>query len=329
MSPKKSTIAEEPIEPRKPSRTEIKNRQLRILLFSVVSMAVLAIAAVILYEIYLAPYRKPVLTFDGNVIRMQYFLDRAKLIGNTQSTLQQLAYEQTVKLAAPTLGVTVSESEVDNALHQAAESATSSNETSFDTSTQAGFDAWYKEQLKKSGLSTTQYRDMVRTGLIANQIESAMASNVPAKAEQIHLHIMVFNTQAAADAAKARVDRGESFAAVAKAVSVDAQSKENGGDIGWFPKGVLPYDDTVFALEIGQISSPVLSNPSSPTTSQYLLFLVSEKDPSRDVDPAAKATMVQNAFYYWLQDQMTKHKIEYKLTTDDQAWVQWQLTKTQ
>ena len=325
---RKREAQEEPVEAPKLSRAQIKQRQLRILLLSIVGVVAVAIAGVVLYQTYLAPFRKPVVTVDGTVIRMQYFLDRTRLAGNDPSaTLQQLVYEQVVKLAAPKLGASVSDVQVENALQEAASSAASSNSTQFDVSTQQGFNSWYKEQLKTSGLSDSQYRDMVRVNIMATEIRTALGNSIPDKGEQVHLNVIVLGSSADADKAKARLDKGESFATVAKQVSLDAQTKATGGDAGWVPKGLLPYDDTIFQLEVGQVSSPVMTNSSDPTNSQYLLFMVSEKDPERAIDANMKAQMEQTAFYYWINQEMQNHKISYELTASDQAWIDWQLAK--
>jgi peptidyl-prolyl cis-trans isomerase D len=64
-----------------------------------------------------------------------------------------------------------------------------------------------------------------------------------------------------ADAALARVRRGEDFAEVARAESDDRESARRGGDQGWVPRGRVPgeHDDIVFALEPGQVSDVIES----------------------------------------------------------------------
>ena len=330
MARRRVTSDEEPAGPPKPSRAQVKQRQLRILLLSIVFVIIVAVGGVVLYQTYLAPYQKPVVTVDNSVIRMRYFLARTRMAGNDPSaSIQQLVYEQIVKLAAPKLGASVSDSEIDSTLQEAATAAASTNSTTQDVSTAKGFQAWYNEQLKSTGLSNAQYREMVRVNMLAEQIRVAIGNNIPATGEQVHLHVIVLGSSADADKVKARLDKGEDFATVAKQVSLDTQTKAVGGDVGWVPKGLLPYDDTVFQLQIGQISTPVLTNPSTPASSQYLLFMVSEVDPARAIDATMKAQMEQTAFYYWINQEMQNHKITYNLTTNDQAWVNWQLAKIQ
>ncbi len=56
-----------------------------------------------------------------------------------------------------------------------------------------------------------------------------------------------------------RAEAGEDFAALAKQYSDDPGSKENGGNLGPFPRGrmVKPFEDVAFSLKPGQISNLV------------------------------------------------------------------------
>ena len=67
--------------------------------------------------------------------------------------------------------------------------------------------------------------------------------------------------RAKAEAALARVRKGEDFAAVAREVSEDPGSAPRGGDLGAFAKGqmVPPFEQAAFALPAGQVSGLVES----------------------------------------------------------------------
>ena len=65
--------------------------------------------------------------------------------------------------------------------------------------------------------------------------------------------------RAAAESAATRLRGGADFAAVAAEVSADAGTKAQGGDLGWIGRGTLPgpFEDALFALEVGELSAPV------------------------------------------------------------------------
>ncbi|MBD3398129.1 hypothetical protein GF413_03600, partial [Candidatus Micrarchaeota archaeon] len=74
-----------------------------------------------------------------------------------------------------------------------------------------------------------------------------------------------------------RIVAGEEFSQVAKEVSEDEASKEKGGALGLFSRGVLsePLDEVAFELEEGQISAPV------KTSLGYHLIKVEKKIPEK------------------------------------------------
>lgn len=64
-----------------------------------------------------------------------------------------------------------------------------------------------------------------------------------------------------AEAARVRLDNGESFAAVAADVSEDGGSADMGGTLGVNPRGAFDpaFDEALFALEEGDVSGPVVT----------------------------------------------------------------------
>ena len=56
-----------------------------------------------------------------------------------------------------------------------------------------------------------------------------------------------------------RIDQGEDFAALAKQYSEDPGSAPEGGDLGFFARGIMDpeFEDMAFALEVGEVSQPV------------------------------------------------------------------------
>lgn len=70
-------------------------------------------------------------------------------------------------------------------------------------------------------------------------------------------HILV-QTEDEAKKLYDEIQNGKSFADIAQAVSL-CPSGKNGGDLGFFGKGMMvkPFEDAAFSLEVGEVSQPV------------------------------------------------------------------------
>jgi peptidyl-prolyl cis-trans isomerase C len=56
-----------------------------------------------------------------------------------------------------------------------------------------------------------------------------------------------------------RLKNGESFANLARDLSIDKGSGKRGGDLGYFGRGMMvkPFEEAAFKLEKGQMSDPI------------------------------------------------------------------------
>ncbi len=80
--------------------------------------------------------------------------------------------------------------------------------------------------------------------------------------EQVKVrHILVEDKSEAESIAEA-LKKGADFAVLAKAKSIDTQSGQNGGDLGYITRGIMveEFEDAAFSLEVGEISKPVKSS---------------------------------------------------------------------
>ncbi len=98
-----------------------------------------------------------------------------------------------------------------------------------------------------------------------------------------------------------RIENGEDFANLAKENSDDAGSAENGGELGFFSKGMMvkPFEEAVFSMKEGEVSKPVL------TRFGWHIIELEEIEPAR-VKPLAE---VKNSIATRLKDQKAKNMI--------------------
>ena len=298
-----------------------KHKQSIFVISSLFIAVVIILVSIFYYQSHVAPFQQPVLTVDNTVIRMDYFLKRIRMGGNDPTlTLQQLTYEQIVKILAPQYGIAVSPSDIDVELRKEATASAT------DVITDAAFQEWYANRLRATELSDSGYREIVKAKLLAIRLLEYLAENIPTTAEQVHLYTIVTATSNDAINAKSRIAAGENFTTVAAEISLDSQTKSKDGELGWIPRGVTPYDDVIFQLAAGQVSDPLAIDPGSPSTSQYVIFMVLEKDPNRMIDATPLEVLRSRALYNLILQQIPQH-VKYSYTPEDNEWVTEQLAK--
>lgn len=92
-------------------------------------------------------------------------------------------------------------------------------------------------------------------------------------------HILVDDEKTAKEI-KAKLEKGEDFAKLAKEYSKDTGSAQNGGDLGWFGPGkmVEEFEKAAYALKVGEVSDPV------KTQFGYHIIKVTDKEKKKSFD---------------------------------------------
>jgi foldase protein PrsA len=129
--------------------------------------------------------------------------------------------------------------------------------------------------LKQQGLTEADVQTVLRQQLV---IDKAVAPKVHVtdadisayfdknaatlnRPEQVRARHILVADEATADAVKAKLDAGASFADLAHQYSTDPSTKDKGGELGFFGHGqMIPaFDAAAFSLAPGTISAPVQS----------------------------------------------------------------------
>jgi parvulin-like peptidyl-prolyl isomerase len=161
--------------------------------------------------------------------------------------------------------------------------------------------------LEPADMSRSDYKRLiVEPTLTRQKISEQLENEVPTRAEQVHaVHILVA-TREAADEVVARINGGEDFADVAREVSTDTGTAGTGGDLGWFPRGIMvaPFEEAAFSLEVGVVSEPVQSEFG------WHIIKVLEKEEDRPIALATRQQLQSGVFVDWLTERRNESDIE-------------------
>jgi peptidyl-prolyl cis-trans isomerase SurA len=196
--------------------------------------------------------------------------------------LDRLIDEKVIVQEARRQNVVVAEPEVDKQVAQAIA----------DVKQRLGGPEAYRAELSKEQITEAdlreRYRGEIRRQMLANQLLRkqldlklevspaeaetylrAHPDQIPKRAPEVRVAVIQIPVEAEpaakaaakarAQAALARVQKGESFARVAQEVSEDPATRNSGGDLGFFSRGQLDstFEAAAFALKPGQTSGVV------------------------------------------------------------------------
>jgi peptidyl-prolyl cis-trans isomerase C/foldase protein PrsA len=116
--------------------------------------------------------------------------------------------------------------------------------------------------------------------------------------EQVHAAQIVVKELDQAKEIRAKLREGAKFADLARERSLSADAKD-GGDLGWFPRGVMPpqFDTVAFSLGAGQISEVVTTDYG------FHIFKLLERRPARKKDLAAVRADIEKRLLRAKQEQ--------------------------
>jgi len=248
-----------------------------------------------------------------------YYTERDLLDG--EGPVDDLIREELIRQAAAEQGIDVSSDEIDRRIEEnfgyyreqptpspspATATITSTSEvTPTEQATpmsRTEFENQYTNTLssleKSTGLTEADYRAIVRTQLLTERMQEFVGEEVPTSELQIRARHILVDTEEEANAVLERLQQGEDFATVAMEVSQDTGSAEEGGDLGWFPLGVMDtaFEDVAFSLAVGELSGVVESSYG------FHIILVEERDEDRELDADMLEQRKSESFQAWLLD---------------------------
>jgi parvulin-like peptidyl-prolyl isomerase len=232
------------------------------------------------------------------------------------AAIGMLESEELLQQSAPAdLGVSVSPQEIELEI---------SDRLGLVQSDPDAFAKAYEQELKKSGLSDKEYRQMIGAELLSRKVQEVFSQSVPQTMEQVRMRQILVGTEDEARSVVERLDGGEDFADLARELSLDSATKEQGGERGWLARDELDlsYAGKVLALEVGTHRQPI------PGPGGYFIFEVEEKQSDREVTPEQRSSISSSYFSLWLNEQRTLFAVpDIQPLLEDADKFQWAVDK--
>ncbi len=264
------------------------------------------------FVVFVQPHRETALvindaryTWGDYLARLKMIVAEAQAIGTwAPESLNNLIFDmvndlerrEIVKQYAPLENVAVSEEEIDFAMRARILGVANADSPDIPESE-------YRERLRLRleilQISEEFFREIAREQALMDKLEAVLQENIPAKLEQRHLYEIRFTNPETdlldARAALDRFDAGESFQDLARELSEDRATAEQGGDLGWVPRGIKEeYDDIMGELRDGEVSGPVI------TSAGVSIFLAEGELELRDVREEHIKPLQDQALRSWI-----------------------------
>jgi foldase protein PrsA len=164
------------------------------------------------------------------------------------------------------------------------------------------FDQW----LEANGLTLESFKRRLRVEMMGAALSERVTRTIPTRVEQVRVRHILLSTEQEAKRVLDQLESGVDFATLARTYSLDGSNADQGGDLGFFPRGLMApeFEEAAFSLAPGEVSGVI------KTQFGYHVIEVLEYDPDRDVPAEILPALRQQAFQRWLESERALATIE-------------------
>lgn len=164
----------------------------------------------------------------------------------------------------------------------------------------------YAQFLSANGLKDSDIRNSITMQLRRANMQTYLAKQIVSPTRQVELRRIEVDTKANAEKVRSELLAGKltdaTWSTLAKKYSLDTNSKDSGGNLGWVPNGTGDGGIELWAYasgrKVGDLS-PVIYD----TSGTYDVVQILAIDPSRAIDAATLKAAQDNALSHWLGQQ--------------------------
>lgn len=140
---------------------------------------------------------------------------------------------------------------------------------------------------------------------LREKVLKAVAGEPPKEELQVKARHILLKTQAEAEEVLRALQNGESFAALAAALSQDPGSATRGGELDWAGRGVYvpQFEEAVFNAEIGAVIGPIDTSANGPNFGFHIIQVQARE--MRPLTEEQGRQIQERTFAQWLSEQRT------------------------
>jgi parvulin-like peptidyl-prolyl isomerase len=330
--PSRRTRRAEQISTRRRQRAR-PSRRSAIIFISAVLLVLAAIPAVGYYEVFIAPLRETIVKVNDTTYDVGYYIERLRILTQQNKLISQqtdlstepfklldtLRDDELIRQAGPRYGLNVTENEIDAYLRAQLLPPKDDKEQTTQDELDRQYRQLYRQRLNDLKVDEKQYRTITRASIMRDKMREKLSDRVPAVADQVHARVIAVTDEKALTDVQNRLKKGEDFGALAKEVSVDEDTKKDGGDLGWLPRRVMdrPFDDMVFKLDVNGVSDPFII-PRQGAAGQDTIWIVQviDKAEARQVEGNNREKLKDRALEDWLDEERQQNVVERYFNSD-------------
>ena len=253
-------------------------------------------------------------------------------------TLQLFVENEIIAQSAPTLGLSVTDEEIQAQIRGVFGARGSAAATLDPAQAEREFNERYRGYLTAIQYSEDEYHQLTRRSILREKVRQFIGESVPSVAEQVHVHRVIVSPNDEIDVMQVKLKDAigdstaptalqEAFKGIVREFSLDSpEMVRTGGDLGWVPRGVIEdHEYAFFDLEVGKLSDV---STSVDNTQQLYFFFLSERSEARELDPENLDALKTEALQNWINEQRAKFDVYSNFNSEIYEWMLEQLGLT-
>ena len=324
-------------------RVERRKERWALLIASIAIALVIAIPSVGYVINFVLPPREVVIQVNsveytlGDIVKLLRVYQKQTEANQGTFNLSVLPFQvvntlvenELIQQNADSAGISINDEEIESEVRKRILGPIDNDSQATQSELDREFAEKYRRYLNLIQYSQNEHYEMVRLDLYRTVLIEVLSEQIPTNQEHVHLYKMMIANDQEADEARTDYIRGALFEELVQSYDKDPETIRKGGEVGWVPRGIFEdIDELIFdTLEVGELSEPLPElNIQATQEIKLQLFMIADKDPSREVSPSHLNTLKLSSLDEWLSKERAENDVQNNFDSDQYEWIVKQLS---